>query len=90
MKIGFNAPTGGPLATPDNLAKLAQGAEAIGFDYATFSDHVVIPADISTRYPYTDSGEFPNGARGERHEQLTEMTWVAAKTTRLRLVTSSV
>ncbi len=88
MKIGFNAPTGGPLATPDNLARLAQGAEAIGFDYATFSDHVVIPADISTRYPYTDSGEFPNGARGERHEQLTEVAWVAAKTTRLRLVTS--
>ncbi len=88
MKIGFNAPTGGPLAAPDNLAKLAQGAEAIGFDYATFSDHVVIPTDISTRYPYTDTGEFPTGSRGDRHEQLTELAWVAAKTTRLRLVTS--
>jgi probable F420-dependent oxidoreductase len=88
MKIGFNAPSGGPLATPDNLVKLAQGAEALGFGYATFSDHVVIPADISTRYPYTDSGEFPAGSRGERHEQLTEVAWVAAKTSRLRLVTS--
>ncbi len=88
MKIGFNAPTGGPLATPDNLVKLAQGAEAIGFDYATFSDHVVIPTDITTRYPYSDTGEFPAGAAGSRHEQLTELAWVAAKTTRLRLVTS--
>ncbi len=88
MKFGFNAPAGGALATPENLIKLAQGAEAIGFDYATFSDHVVIPADISTRYPYSDTGEFPSGAAGSRHEQLTEVAWIAAKTTRLRLVTS--
>lgn len=88
MQIGFNAPAGGPLAAPDQLAPLCEGAEALGMDYATFSDHVVIPKDISTRYPYSDTGEFPAGAAGARHEQLTEVAWVAARTSRLRLVTS--
>jgi len=60
----------------------------MGFDYATFSDHVVIPTAIAAEYPYSASGEFPSGAIGERHEQLTEIAWLAAKTTRLRLVTS--
>ena len=45
----------------------------MGFDYATFSDHVVIPTDIHAKYPYTDTGEFPAGSRGERHEQLTQV-----------------
>ena len=88
MLIGFNAPTAGPLSAADNLAKIVVGGEAMGFDYATFSDHVVIPTAIAAEYPYSASGEFPSGTRGERHEQLTEVTWIAAKTTRLRLVTS--
>src|SRR3984893_7266353 len=89
MLIGFNAPTAGPLSAADNLAKIVVGGEAIGFDYATFSDHVVIPTAIAAEYPYSASGEFPSGTRGERHEQLTEIAWIAAKTTRLRLATSA-
>src|ERR1700730_16786424 len=88
MQIGFNAPTAGPLAVADKLAKIVVGGEALGFDYATFSDHVVIPTSIAAEYPYSASGEFPAGTRGERHEQLTEIAWIAAKTTRLPLVTS--
>ncbi len=88
MKIGFNAPTQGPLAATEPLVRLVTEGEAMGFDYATFSDHVVIPTDITAKYPYSATGEFPAGARVERHEQLIEMAFLAAKTTRLRLVTS--
>jgi probable F420-dependent oxidoreductase len=88
MQIGFNAPTAGPLAATDHLVRLVTEGEAMGFDYATFSDHVVIPTDIDAKYPYSSTGEFPAGARAERHEQLIEVAYVAAKTTRLRLVTS--
>ena len=42
----------------------------------------------ASRYPYTESGEFPSGARVDRHEQLTVATWIAAKTSKLRIVTS--
>ncbi len=88
MQIGFNAPTSGPLAAADALSRLAGEGEAMGFDYLTFSDHIVIPTDIEARYPYSETGEFPQGARAGRHEQLTEVAFLAAKTSRMRLVTS--
>ncbi|MBS0549644.1 MAG: LLM class F420-dependent oxidoreductase [Proteobacteria bacterium] len=88
MKIGFSAPTAGPLAMLDPLTALCTGAEALGYDYATFSDHVVIPTDISSPYPYSATGEFINAGTGERNEQLIELAFVAARTSKLRLVTS--
>jgi probable F420-dependent oxidoreductase len=88
MQIGFSAPSGGPMSLPGPLTRIVQEAEAMGFDYATISDHVVIPKAIQAKYPYTDSGEFPASSRGERQEQLTEVAFLAAKTKTLRLVTS--
>ncbi len=88
MQIGFNAPTAGPMSATGQMVRLVVEAEAMGFDYATFSDHVVIPTDISAKYPYSSTGEFPAGARAERHEQLIQMAFVAGKTSRLRLVSS--
>lgn len=88
MQIGFNAPIAGPLSAPENLIRICVGGEAIGFHYAAFSDHIVIPTDIQARYPYSETGEFPTGARTARHEQLTTIAFIAAKTSRLYLVTS--
>src|SRR5271166_4266743 len=88
MQFGFSPPVSGPLSSPDNLARIAGEGEAIGYDYATISDHVVIPRDIEAKYPYSDTGEFPGRSRGDRHEQLTAVAFVAGRTSRLRLVTS--
>ena len=88
MQIGFSAPTAGPLSSLDNLTRLCAGAEEMGYHYATFSDHVVIPTDISSPYPYSATGEFTNAGTGERNEQLIELAFVAARTEKLRLVTS--
>lgn len=88
MQIGCSTPTSGPLTDPDSLTRIATEAEMLGFDYVTVSDHILIPNDISSRYPYTESGEFPSGARVDRHEQLTTATWIAAKTSKLGIVTS--
>src|SRR5271168_2248967 len=88
MQIGCSAPTSGPLIEPDSLLRIATEAEALGFDYVTVSDHVMIPTSIASRYPYSDSGEFPSGAAAERLEQLTAATFIAAATSKLRIVTS--
>jgi hypothetical protein len=75
MLIGFNA------AEPEALTRTAAEGEAMGFDYLAFSEHIVIPTDFQARYPYSATGEFPRGARGSRHEQLTdEIAILAAKT----------
>ena len=48
----------------------------------------MIPTSIASRYPYSDSGEFPSGAAAPRLEQLTAATFIAASTSKLRIVTS--
>jgi len=88
MLIGFDAPTQGALASPDALARVAVDGEAMGYDYCTISDHVVIPRDIQARYPYSITGEFPGASRGVRYDQLISIAFVAAKTSRLRMVAS--
>jgi probable F420-dependent oxidoreductase len=88
MQIGFNMPLAGPLSAPETLTRIALAGEAAGYDYVTLSDHIVEPTDIRARYPYSETGEFPKGARGERHEQLTSLAYLAGKTSRLRFLTS--
>ena len=88
MQIGCSAPTSGPLIAPDSLVRIATEAEMLGFDYVTVSDHVMIPTSIASRYPYSESGEFPSGAAAARLEQLTAATFIAAATKKLRIVTS--
>ena len=61
MQIGLNAPTSGPLIEPDSLVQIVTEAEELGFDYLTISDHIMVPRNLDSKYPYTDSGEFPAG-----------------------------
>ena len=88
MEWGFGAPVSGPLSGAKDLARITVEGEALGYDYCTLSDHVIIPRELEAKYPYSDTGEFPGRAGGDRHEQLTAVTFVAAKTSKLRLVTS--
>ena len=86
MRYGFYLPTRGRSATPEALQQLVERAEVLGFHSVVIGDHVVFPTRIASRYPYTVSGIFPGG--GDALEQLTLAAFVAAHTTRLRLVTS--
>lgn len=86
MQIGFNLPNSGPLSKVADMTRLAVEGEAIGFDYLTVTDHVVLPDTKVPGYPYSESGAFYEEAPLERHEQLMGMAWIAAKTSRIRLV----
>src|ERR1700761_2939718 len=68
------------------MARIAVEGEKMGFDYLTFTDHVVLPDTRVPGYPYSESGEFYEDAPTERHEQLVGMAWIAAKTSKVRLV----
>ena len=88
MQIGSNAPTSGPLIEPDSLTRIVTEAEALGFDYLTVSDHIMVPRNLDSKYPYTDTGEFPAGTAAAWLEQLTTTAYIAALTKKLRLVMS--
>jgi probable F420-dependent oxidoreductase len=86
MQFGFNLPISGPLAAPDIVARIAREGEALGYDYLTVTDHVVLPDTAEPGYPYSESGAFFSTDTFYRHEQLTAAAWLAAVTSRLRLV----
>src|SRR3984957_14310743 len=88
MQIGFNAPTSGPLIEPDSLSRIITEGEALGFDYATVSDHIMVPRNLESKYPYTDTGEFPAGTQAAWLEQLGATAFIAALTKKLRFVLS--
>ena len=46
MEIGFNAPTTGALIEPDSLRRIITEGEALGFDYTTVSDHIMVPRNL--------------------------------------------
>src|ERR1700733_14482538 len=88
MQIGCNAPTSGPLIEPDSLVRIVTEAEALGFDYLKISDHIMVPRNLGSKYPYADTGEFPAGTAAAWLEQLTTTAYIAALTKKLRFVLS--
>lgn len=86
MRYGFYLPTRGPQATPKALTTLVQRAEALGFQSVVVADHIVLPVKLESKYPYTVTGAFPSD--GDALEQLALTSFVAAKTERLRIITS--
>jgi probable F420-dependent oxidoreductase len=86
MQFGFNLPNSGALAQPEIMARLAREGEALGYHYLTVTDHVVLPDMAEPGYPYSESGAFYSTDSAHRHEMLTLAAWLAAMTSRLRLV----
>ena len=98
MKFGFEVPTSGVFAGPDSLARVARHGEQLGFDYLHIGDHLVIPRSIQSSYPYSDSGAFlgewsSKENQGEddlglHFEQLTTLSYLAANTNKINLLSS--
>lgn len=86
MEFGFGAPSRGSQATAENLSALAARGQELGFDIITVSDHVVIPNNIASRYPYSENGQF-RGAE-DYLEQLTTIAYLVGRTSDIRLLTS--
>ncbi|MCS5669502.1 MAG: LLM class F420-dependent oxidoreductase [Dehalococcoidia bacterium] len=88
MKYGFTLPGRGQLATPERLGIIAKKGEEFGFDALLTGDHILVPRNISSPYPYTEGGEFPGSSSGESMEQITLLSYIAGQTSKIRLVTS--
>lgn len=75
-------------AHPDETVQLAQAAEAAGFAGLLLSDHVFVPVERRSKYPYSASGDpdFPSGASFP--DAFMTMAVLAQHTTRLRFATN--
>ena len=56
MRVGAKLPNSGALPVELGIARMAGELEANGFASLWVSDHVVMPATVSSRYPYATDG----------------------------------
>ena len=88
VAFGYQPRTAGPLATPEALLRYARWAEELGYDALSVTDHVVMPVEITSRYPYSDTGVMQVDLNDEYYDPLAVLgMWVGA-TSRVDLQTS--
>jgi probable F420-dependent oxidoreductase len=89
LEFGFSLPGRGPLATPEQILKLATRADALRYTSVFVTDHVVLPASQARSvYPYASSGRLPGGANQDYLDPLALLGWLAHATKKIRLGTS--
>ncbi|HEX2174071.1 MAG TPA: LLM class flavin-dependent oxidoreductase, partial [Dehalococcoidia bacterium] len=88
IQFGYQPRTSGSVATPANLRRFAQMAEDLGYDAVSVTDHVVMPLEIASRYPYNDSGKMQVELGDEYYDPLALLGVWAGATSRVILQTS--
>ena len=87
VSFGCSLPSRGEMASPDNLRRLAQRAEDLSFDHVWVSDHIVIPHEVESFYPYAADGVAPFQRDNTYFEPLAALNFLAGCTTRVKLGT---
>jgi probable F420-dependent oxidoreductase len=90
VKIGLFSIGAGRAAQPEVLARLAQKAEAVGFESIFAPEHTVLfaPDAYDSPYPYSTDGKI-TGMRADTDllDPFLALTWAAAHTSRIRIGT---
>jgi len=85
IEYGLMLPGAGPLATSEALLSVATLAESLGFDSLWVTDHIAIPAQSASAYPYSVDHKAPWSPTIVYLDAFTALGWVGAVTRRVRL-----
>lgn len=91
MEFGFYLPNSGDGARPEALSRIAQLGDRLGFYCMVAPDHILMPRQVNSVYPYSVTGSIiagGNSGAGEWPEQITTLAFLAGITQQIRLVTS--
>jgi len=86
MKIGL-VPVNVGIASTDAMISLAQQAEGIGIESLWTFEHVVVPVEYASRYPYNKDGSMGVTPETPFVDPLIALATLAAHTERVRLGT---
>jgi probable F420-dependent oxidoreductase len=86
MKIGL-VPVNVGIKSVEEMVGLAQYIESIGFESAWTFEHVMVPVDYSSKYPYSEDGKMGGSSTNSFIDPLIALTAIAANTSTLRLGT---
>ena len=86
MKLGI-VPINIGVKEPGQIVQMAQLAESLGYESVWTFEHVIVPLDYASKYPYNASGKM--GAPPETNfvDPLIALTAIAAATSKIRLGT---
>jgi probable F420-dependent oxidoreductase len=77
----------GPYIGPGFLGRFGRLLEDLGFESVWTFEHVIVPDDYESVYPYNPSGKLAVSGSDRFVDPLVALAWVAACTERLRLGT---
>lgn len=89
MQVGVTVRNIGGFAGPDGgvhgCLRLAERADELGFDSVWVVDHVVLPAEVASRYPYNERGVAGFTWRSDVYDPLVLISALAQRTRRAQI-----
>jgi probable F420-dependent oxidoreductase len=86
MKIGFSIFSTAAF-NPEAVRFFATKAEELGYESLWMPEHVAFPTSFSSRYPYSEDGNYPGDMDLDIPEPLSVLNYAAALTKRIKLGT---
>jgi probable F420-dependent oxidoreductase len=87
MHVGVVPINAGAFLGEGRLVQMAQLFEELGYESMWTFEHVIVPEDYESTYPYSPSGKLAMGADDSFVDPLIALSFVAAATSRIRLGT---
>ena len=87
VTFGTSLPSRGDMAGPDQLRSVAQRAEDLGYDHVWVSDHIILPKNETSFYPYATDGVPTFKPDEPYYEPLAALNFIAGCTKKVRLGT---
>ncbi len=88
VQLDLWLPTASPMTTPELLDAVAQGAQHRDIGTIWVGEHVVLFGDYASHYPYAEDGRIPAPPGSGLLEPLVTLTYLAARTSTVRLGTA--
>jgi probable F420-dependent oxidoreductase len=85
LLLGAKVPNSGPLPASLGISGMAATLERAGFDSLWASDHLVMPAEIRSRYPFAADGRATWSTEVPWFDAVVALATMAAATTRAEL-----
>jgi probable F420-dependent oxidoreductase len=90
MEAGVLIPSAGPKASPHNIVEVARLAEQLGYHSVWVTDHVILPHQVESYYPYRKNGRWDYPANTNWLDPFLALAWAGAVAPSLKLGTSVV
>jgi probable F420-dependent oxidoreductase len=88
MRIGAKVPNSGLLPTELGIGEMAHALEQAGFESLWVSDHVVLPEQIGSRYPFAEDGRATWSTDTPYFDAVVALALIAAATERVTFGTA--